>query len=229
MSGGHDHGYEHGHGHDHDRTFQPDDDAAGLSEHMALVAAVRELLIEQDIYSAEDERRAIERMDARSPAAGARMVARAWVDPAYRERLLADGAAAARDLGIENGPSRLIVVADTAETKNVIVCTLCSCYPRWVLGLPPAWYKARAYRARVVVEPRAVLAEFGTTLPEGMAVRVHDSTADMRYMVLPRRPEGTGSWSEESLAGIVSRDCMIGVALPDPAPHPAPDAAESAA
>ena len=225
MSGGH----EHHHGHDHDRTFQPDDDAAGLSEHMALVAAVRELLIEQDIYSAEDERRAIERMDARSPAAGARMVARAWVDPAYRERLLADGAAAARELGIEIGPTRLIVVADTAETKNVIVCTLCSCYPRWVLGLPPAWYKARAYRARVVVEPRAVLAEFGTTLPEGMAVRVHDSTADMRYMVLPRRPEGTGSWSEEALAAIVSRDCMIGVALHDPAPHPAPGAAESAA
>lgn len=140
MSGGHDHdhGQGHDHGHDHGRTFQPDDDAGGLSEHMALVAAVRELLIEQDIYSAEDERCAIERMDARSPAAGARMVARAWVDPAYRERLLADGAAAARELGIEVGPTRLIVVADTAETKNVIVCTLCSCYPRWVLGLPPA-------------------------------------------------------------------------------------------
>ncbi len=210
MSGGH----EHGHDHDHPHPFQPDDDAGGLTEHMALVAAVRELLIEGGIYSAEDERRAIERMDARSPAAGARMVARAWVDPAYRERLLADGAAAARELGVEVGPTRLIVVADTAETKNVIVCTLCSCYPRWVLGLPPAWYKARAYRARVVVEPRAVLAEFGTQLPDGMAVRVHDSTADMRYMVLPARPEGTQDWDEEALAAIVSRDCMIGVALP---------------
>jgi len=178
---------------------------------------VRELLIEREIYSAEDERRAIERMDARSPAAGARMVARAWVDPDYRERLLADGAAAARELDIEVGPTRLIVVADTAETKNVIVCTLCSCYPRWVLGLPPAWYKARAYRARVVVEPRAVLAEFGTQLPEGMAVRVHDSTADMRYMVLPARPEGTDGWDEAALAAIVSRDCMIGVALPSAA------------
>ena len=194
MSGGHEHEHDQGHGHDHDRTFQPDDDAGGLSEHMALVAAVR-----------------------------------AWVDPAYRERLLADGAAAARELGIEVGPTRLIVVAATETEKNVIVCTLCSCYPRWVLGLPPAWYKARAYRARVVVEPRAVLAEFGTTLPQDMAVRVHDSTADMRYMVLPRRPAGTQGWGEEALAAIVSRDCMIGVALPDPGPRRAPGAAESAA
>ena len=213
MSGDHEHGHDHAHPH----PFQPDDDAGGLTEHMALVAAVRELLIDGGIYTAEEERRAIERMDARSPAAGARMVARAWVDPAYRDRLLADGSAAARELGIEVGPTRLIVVEDTAEVKNVIVCTLCSCYPRWVLGLPPAWYKARAYRARVVVEPRAVLAEFGTELPEGMAVRVHDSTADMRYMVLPARPEGTEGWGEEALAAIVSRDCMIGVAMPDPA------------
>jgi len=217
MSGGHDHGHDHGDGHDHPHPFQPDGDAGGLTEHMALVAAVRELLIEREIYSADDERRAIERMDARSPAAGARMVARAWVDPDYRERLLADGAAAARELDIEVGPTRLIVVADTPDTKNVIVCTLCSCYPRWVLGLPPAWYKARAYRARVVIEPRAVLAEFGTALPEGMAVRVHDSTADMRYMVLPARPEGTDGWDEAALAASVSRDCMIGVALPSAA------------
>ena len=216
MSGGHDHDHDHGHDHDHARTFQPDDDAGGLTQHMALVAALRALLIEKGIYSGEDERRAIERMDARSPAAGARLVARAWVDADYRAHLLADGAAAARELGVEVGPTRLIVVADTAEEKNVIVCTLCSCYPRWVLGLPPAWYKARAYRARVVVEPRAVLAEFGTTLPEGMVVRVHDSTADMRYMVLPARPEGTQGWDEEALAAIVSRDCMIGVALPCP-------------
>jgi nitrile hydratase len=208
MSGGHDHDHAHPH------PFQPDDDAGGPTEHMALVAALRALLIEKGVYSAEEERRAIERMDARSPAAGARMVARAWVDPAYRERLLSDGSAAARELGIEVGPTRLIVVADTAAEKNVIVCTLCSCYPRWVLGLPPAWYKARAYRARVVVEPRAVLAEFGTELPRDMAVRVHDSTADMRYMVLPARPQGTEGWGEEALAAIVSRDCMIGVALP---------------
>ncbi len=214
MSGGHDHG----HGHDHDggqpHPFQADDDAGGPTEHMLLAEALRGLLIDKGIYSAEDERRAIERMDARSPAAGARMVARAWSDPAYRERLLHDGSAAAEELGVAVGPTRLIVVADTAETKNVIVCTLCSCYPRWVLGLPPAWYKARAYRARVVVEPRAVLTEFGTLLPDAMAVRVHDSTADMRYMVLPERPEGTQGWDEAALAAIVSRDCMIGTALP---------------
>ena len=203
------------HEHPHRHPFQPDDDAAPPTESMLMIRALRELLIEKGVYTAEEERQAIERMDARSPAAGARMVARAWVDPAYRARLLADGSAAARELGIDVGPTLLVVVADTEDLHNVIVCTLCSCYPRWVLGLPPAWYKARAYRSRVVVEPRKVLAEFGTLLPDDVAIRVHDSTADMRYLVLPRRPEGTEGWSEEALAAIVSRDCMIGVALPD--------------
>lgn len=203
-----------GHDHDHPHPVRVDDDAGGLTPHMKLVRALRELLIEKGIYSAEEERRAIERMDARSPAAGARMVARAWVDPAYRQRMLQDGSEAARELGIDVGPTKLLVVADEPHMKNVIVCTLCSCYPRWVLGLPPAWYKARAYRARVVVEPRAVLEEFGTELPEGTRVRVHDSTADMRYLVLPERPAGTEGWDEAALASIVSRDCMIGVALP---------------
>ncbi len=203
-----------GHDHDHPHPVRVDDDAGGLTPHMKLVRALRELLIEKGVYSAEEERRAIERMDARSPAAGARMVARAWVDPAYRQRMLHDGSEAARELGIEVGPTKLLVVADAPGTKNVIVCTLCSCYPRWVLGLPPAWYKAKAYRSRVVVEPRAVLEEFGTLLPEGTRVRVHDSTADMRYLVLPERPAGTEDWDEEQLAAIVSRDSMIGVALP---------------
>lgn len=212
MSGGHEH--PHDHDHDHPHPVRVDDDAHGLTPHMKLVRAMRELLIEKGVYSAEEERRAIERMDARSPAAGARMVARAWVDPAYRQRMLHDGSEAARELGIEVGPTKLLVVADEPGTKNVIVCTLCSCYPRWVLGLPPAWYKAKAYRSRVVVEPRAVLEEFGTELPEGTRVRVHDSTADMRYLVLPERPQGTEGWDEEQLAAIVSRDCMIGVALP---------------
>jgi len=204
----------HDYDHQHPHPFQPDDDAGEPTHHMQLVRALRELLIEKGIYDADEERQAIERMDARSPAGGARMVARAWTDPSYRDRLLADGAAAAEEIGVEVGPTRLIVVENTGQLHNVIVCTLCSCYPRWVLGLPPAWYKARAYRSRVVVEPRAVLAEFGTELGGDMEVRVHDSTADMRYMVLPARPAGTESWSEETLTAIVTRDCMIGVTVP---------------
>ena len=204
--------HDHGRGHPH--PFQPDDDAGPPSKHMLLVRALRGLLIEKGVYTPEEERRTIERMDARSPAGGAKMVARAWVDPAYRKRLLADGSAAAEELGVEVGPTRLIVVENTETLHNVIVCTLCSCYPRWVLGLPPAWYKARAYRARVVVEPRAVLEEFGTHLPQETEIRVHDSTADMRYMVLPRRPEGTDGLGEQDLAALVGRDCMIGVTLP---------------
>ncbi|MBC6439006.1 MAG: nitrile hydratase subunit alpha [Rhodospirillales bacterium] len=200
--------------HAHSHPFQPDDDAGGQTEHMLLVRAMRELLVEKGVYSAEDERRAIERMDAISPTGGARVVARAWTDPAYKQRLLADGSAAVRELGLEIGPTRLIVVENTGNLHNVIVCTLCSCYPRYVLGIPPAWYKARAYRSRVAVEPRKVLAEFGTDLPDSVEIRVHDSTADMRYMVLPARPAGTGGWDEDALASIVTRDCMIGVSLP---------------
>jgi nitrile hydratase len=176
--------------------------------------AVRELLIEKGVITADEVRAAIEAMDARSPAQGARVVARAWSDPAYKARLLADGTAACEELGIDMGPTHLVVVADDETTHNVIVCTLCSCYPRALLGLPPDWYKARAYRSRVVREPRAVLAEFGTRLPEQLQVRVHDSTADMRYMVLPRRPEGTEEMDEAALAELVTRDCLIGVTLP---------------
>jgi hypothetical protein len=140
------------------------------------------------------------------------MVARAWVDPAYKVRALADGSAAAAELGLEVGPLRLIVVENTPEVHNVIVCTLCSCYPRMLLGIPPEWYKSRAYRSRAVREPRAVLAEFGTALAAGVRIRVHDSTADMRYMVLPMRPAGTDGWDEQRLAALVTRDALIGVA-----------------
>ena len=139
------------------------------------------------------------------------MVARAWVDSDYRIRLLLDGSAAAEELGIPVDGTRLIVVENTEEIHNLVVCTLCSCYPRNVLGLPPDWYKKTAYRARAVKEPRAVLAEFGTVLPNSVTVRVHDSTADMRYLVLPARPDGTEGWAEDKLAALVSRDSMIGV------------------
>ncbi len=179
-------------------------------------AAVEELLILKGVVTAADVDRQVEAMASRSPERGARLVARAWVDPAFKARALADGSAAAGELGLEVGPLRLIVVENTPDVHNVIVCTLCSCYPRMLLGIPPEWYKSRAYRSRTVREPRAVLAEFGTHVPDGVRIRVHDSTADMRYLVLPMRPAGTESWSEERLAGLVTRDSLIGVArLPD--------------
>ena len=174
--------------------------------------AVRELLIEKGVFTADHMRRAIEAMDERSPAQGARMVARAWVDPAYKTRLLANGSAAAEELGIQLAGTKLVVVENTGTVHNVIVFTLCSCYPRMVLGIPPAWYKSKAYRSRVVRDPRAVLAEFGTQIPDNIDLRVHDSTADMRYLILPMRPDGTEQLDEEALAALVTRDSMIGVA-----------------
>jgi len=203
-----------GHAHPHEAPPEPD---GPLSDYQLMEIAVRELLVEKGVLTADEIRQAIEAMDARSPAQGARVVARAWIDPAYKRRLLANGTAACEELGIDMGTVKLVVVENTADAHNVIVCTLCSCYPRALLGLPPDWYKSRAYRARTVREPRAVLREFGTEIPDSVAVRVHDSTADMRYLVLPARPVGTQGWSEEKLAALVTRDSMIGVALPRPA------------
>jgi len=204
--------------HDHAHPHAPPPDAdATLTYHQALELAVTSLLIEKNIFSAEDMRRQIEAMDARHPGLGGRMVAHAWVDPAYKARALANGSDAARELGLEIGPLKLIVVENTEAVHNLVVCTLCSCYPRMLLGLPPDWYKSRAYRSRAVREPRAVLAEFGTKIPDDVEVRVHDSTADMRYLVLPRRPAGTEGWSEERLAARATRDSMVGVALAQPA------------
>jgi nitrile hydratase len=145
------------------------------------------------------------------------VVAKAWVDPEYKKRLLANATAACEELGLEIPALKLVAVENTPQVHNVIVCTLCSCYPRVLLGIPPDWYKSRAYRSRMVREPRAVLAEFGVSLPETTSIRVHDSTADMRYLVLPMRPAGTEGWDEARLARLVSRDSMIGVALPAPA------------
>ena len=159
---------------------RPDHDDT-MIHHKMLEIAVRELLIEKGILSADEVRQAVERMDARGPHLGAKLVARAWVDPAFKDRLLKDGSAAADEAGIKmDQPTRLIVVENTPEVHNLVVCTLCSCYPRMVLGIPPDWYKSRAYRSRAVYEPRAILEEFGTKLPESVTVRVHDSTADMR-------------------------------------------------
>jgi nitrile hydratase len=147
------------------------------------------------------------------PMEGAKVVARAWVDPEYRQRLLADAASAAEELGVTgNGVRQLVAVENTDDVHNVVVCTLCSCYPWGILGLPPRWYKSNAYRARMPLEPRAVLREFGLDLDESVEVRVWDSNSDTRYLVVPQRPEGTAGWSEERLAGIVTRDSMVGVA-----------------
>jgi nitrile hydratase len=212
----HDHDHTQDHAHVHRYPPRPDQDDT-LTYYRAMEAAVRELLIDKGVLTAEDVRRQVENMDGRNAGRGAKMVARAWLDPAYKQRMLANGSEAAEEIGLDVGPLKLVVVENTPTVHNVIVCTLCSCYPRMLLGLPPDWYKSRNYRSRVVREPRAVLAEFGTVIPEDVLIRVHDSTADMRYLVVPRRPKGTENWSEAELAMLVTRDSMIGVALADTA------------
>jgi len=205
------------HDHDHLRPsghpYRQDQDAP-LTYYQQMEIAVRELLIEKGVTDKAEIAEQIAAMDNRTPALGAAVVARAWTDPAFRSRLLADGSTACTELDIAVEAMKLIVVENTPDTHNVVVCTLCSCYPRNLLGLPPDWYKQREYRSRTVREPRKVLSEFGLNLPDNVTVQVHDSTADMRYLVLPMKPEGVEGWSEEQLAGIVSRDSMIGVAIP---------------
>ena len=176
--------------------------------------AVRELLIENGVTTPAEIAAQIDLMDSRSPSNGAAVVARAWTDPDFKARLMANAGDAAREMGFDIGPLHLVAVENTEDVHNLIVCTLCSCYPRNLLGLPPDWYKTRAYRSRAVREPRKVLEEFGVTLPEETTVRVHDSTADMRYIVLPARPAGTEGMSEEDLTALVTRDSMIGTGLP---------------
>jgi nitrile hydratase len=180
-------------------------------------AALETVLIEKGLASTDAIDAVVDAFEHEiGPQNGARMVARAWVDPAYRERLLRDAAGAAGELGYGGSEGdHMRAVENTPEVHNVIVCTLCSCYPRWLLGLPPDWYKSRNYRSRVVREPRVVLREFGLELPDSVTVRVHDSTADMRYLVMPLRPAGTEGWSEEQLAALATRDSMIGVAAAD--------------
>src|SRR6267378_5210532 len=176
--------------------------------------SLRELLIEKGLITDEAVNAEVVAMRARTPERGAGVVARAWVDAEYKRRLLANGTAACEELGLEIPGLRLVAVENTPQVHNAIVCTLCSCYPRVLLGIPPDWYKSRNYRSRMVREPRLVLREFGLNIAESVQIRVHDSTADMRYMVLPMRPKGTEGWDETRLAGIVTRDSMIGVAVP---------------
>ena len=206
-----DHNHDHDHAHD-ERTFQPD-----LKEPSAewefLEIAMRELLVEKGVLTAREIQDKIEEWDGKNPEQGARIVARAWTDPAFKKRLLADGNKAVAEMGHEVPGLKLVVLENTKAVHHMVVCTLCSCYPRTILGLPPLWYKSKEYRSRAVREPRAVLAEFGTKLPETKAVRVVDSTADCRFLVLPERPAGTKGWSAEKLAALVTRDAMIGTAV----------------
>jgi nitrile hydratase len=207
-----DHDHQHRHQHEHAHPHAPVGQEGPPGYYETMETAVRELLVERGMIGSDEIRRQIEVLDSRNPALGAKVVARAWMDAEFRRRLLGDGRAACEELGISfYDDTRLIVLENTATVHNLIVCTLCSCYPRPVLGLPPDWYKLKAYRARAVVEPRAVLAEFGTVIPEDVEIRVSDSTAMVRYLILPRRPDGTDGMDEESLAALVTRDAMIGV------------------
>ena len=184
-----------------------------MSEVALRSVAIEALLAEKGLLTPEEVRRQVNLMDGRTPADGAKVVARAWTDPEFKARLLSDSRSALVEMGIEIPAETplLEVVENTEDVHHLVVCTLCSCYPRMLLGRPPDWYKSLAYRARAVSDPRGVMAEFGTELADGVQITVLDSAADMRYLVLPRRPAGTEGMSEEELASLVSRDSMIGV------------------
>ena len=213
MSHDHPHHHDHDHDHDHPDPHAPRKDLEDTAPtyHQALADAVAELLIEKGVFTGGDLRDTIEYMQGRTPELGAKITARAWVDPAFKAKLLTNAKEAAAEIGIDTGPAPLLVMENTPDVHNVIVCTLCSCYPVFLLGKSPDWYKSREYRSRVVRDPRTVLSEFGTDIAPQREVRVHDSTADMRYMILPMRPEGTDGMDETQLAQLVTRDSLIGV------------------
>ncbi|MSP51925.1 MAG: nitrile hydratase subunit alpha [Alphaproteobacteria bacterium] len=201
-------------GHEHGDPHAPIEEGGTPDRFLVLEQAIRELLIEKGVLTADAIRRQMESTDARTPARGAQVAARAWVDADFRAWLLADAKAAVESMGFDISPGPgLAVVENTDRRHHMVVCTLCSCYPRKLLGIPPAWYKSRAYRSRAVNDPRGVLQEFGTELPQTTEIRVVDSTADLRYMVLPLRPRGTKGWNEAQLSTLVTRDALIGVTL----------------
>ena len=219
---GHDHahpkGHDHGHHHDHDHGDGHDH---ALSEHekplsgpALRVKALESLLVEKGLVNPQTVDSIIETFEKKiGPRNGARVVARAWVDPAFKARLLKNSREAIEEFGFYGYGEDMVVVENTPTVRNLVVCTLCSCYPWSVLGLPPVWYKSAPYRARAVIDPRGVLRELGSEPPPEVEVRVWDSTAELRYLVLPERPAGTEDWTEEALAAIVTRDAMIGVAV----------------
>lgn len=201
------------HGHDHPKHE--------LSPYAKRIYAIRDLLLEKGVLSEKDIRCQIEYQEARSPANGAKLVARAWADRAFKARLIADPKQACAEMGIDaTSINEFVVLENTEKVRHVVVCTLCSCYPRPILGRPPDWYKSLNYRQRAVNDPRGVMREFGLTLPDDVEVRVHDSTADIRYLVLPLRPADTEKFSADELAKLVTRDSMIGVMDPLSAPPP---------
>ena len=198
--------------HEHDQSeFQKDTEGPDITETQVREIAVRELLIEKGILTADQIRKQVEDWEQKTPALGSKIIARAWCDNDFKKLLLEDGTKAVAQYEVGMGDLELKVIENTPEVHNVVVCTLCSCYPRAVLGLPPAWYKSSNYRRRLIREPRTVLKEFGTDIPEEIELRVHDSTADLRYLVLPMRPDQTKDMTEKELSSIVTRDSMIGV------------------
>lgn len=202
--------HDHEHDHDHEPITNGDEPSAA-----ARARALEELLVEKGVINREDVRARIDWLVSRTPADGARLVARAWIDPEFKERLLADARAAALELGLDPGSSPVVLAVENTESvHHLVVCTLCSCYPRALLGPPPDWYKSLPYRSRAVSDPRAVLTEFGVELEDGVELRVLDSTADVRYLVVPRRPVGSEGMTEDELTALVTRDSMIGVAQP---------------
>jgi nitrile hydratase len=202
------------HGHEHPKHE--------LSFYAKRIYAIRDLLLEKGILTEKDIQCQIDYQEARSPADGAKLVARAWIDGAFKNRLLADPKRACAEMDIDaTSINAFVVLENTEKLRHMVVCTLCSCYPRPILGRPPDWYKSFNYRQRAVNDPRGVMREFGLALPDDVEVRVHDSTADIRYLVLPVRPQDTEGWTETKLATLVTRDSMIGVMDPLP-PVPAP-------
>lgn len=209
--------HDHSHDHDHDHHHPIESEHEPLSEDRYLEQALRELLNEKGIITAAQIAQQIDAQDSRTPALGAKVVAKAWTDPVFKKALLAKPLETINktfDLSI-NTPLELVVLENTPDLHHLVVCTLCSCYPRMLLGIPPAWYKSTEYRSRVVVEPRVVLEEFGTQISSSTEIRVADSTADVRYLVLPLRPAGTEHLTEAQLEALVTRDAMIGTAVPD--------------
>jgi nitrile hydratase len=213
VSHDHEHGHHHHH-HDDDDVQEHREHGAPLTDVELRVRALESLLVDKGLVEPAALDALIDTYETKvGPRNGAKVVARAWVDPAYKRRLLEDGTAAVAEFGFMGRQSeKLVVVENTPEVHNVVVCTLCSCYPWAVLGLPPVWYKSAPYRARAVIDPRGVLKELGVSVPESREVRVWDSTAEIRYMVLPERPKGTEKLTEEELAALITRDAMIGVA-----------------
>lgn len=206
------------HDHEHPVYTYADDsprDVVETDHYPLMVEALREFLLESGLIKARDLREHLEEFDTVDHTVGPRAVAKAWLDPSFKEHLLTDGRGAIREaFDVEACEADLIVLENTETLHNLVVCTLCSCYPRGLMGQPPDWYKAKSYRSRAVHEPRQVMAEYGTEISDDVTVRVHDSNADMRFMVMPLRPNGTEGWTEEQLAETVTRDCLVGIAVP---------------